>query len=356
MTQTIDEAAPAALFDRLPESMTPAQIERMIDLFLEDTLGEAPAAERGVAAAIFPPASGYKPGDTLGTAVLAGNFEDGSPEWHAQRAGGIGGSEIASVLHLSNWKSRYVLWLEKVGTIQPEPIDPMFAEWGHRLEPAVLQKYQDSRPHLRLTAGGSWVHKDRPWHKANPDGLAFDEAGNLVEIVECKTSMNGFGWGEESEGVDGVPRKYVAQVRWYMAAFGATRATIIVLIGLGDYREYTILADPFETLHMVNEGKAFMDLVNSQTAPEIDGGKDTYEYLRTVNPSIDPKLDVELNEEIASMVIAAKAGYEAAETELTRAKGHLLAHMGIAKRAKYKGKDLAAREARGGGVPFIKLK
>lgn len=350
MTETLTEPT-AGLFDLLPEEMTPEQITRMIELFLADEAGE------GATAPSFPPANGYKPGHVLGSAVLAGNYPDGSPEWHAQRRGGIGGSEIGSILGLNNWKSCYKLWLEKVGTIEPEGIDPMFAEWGHRLEAPILQKYQDSRPGVKLVAGGSWVRRDTPWHKANPDGLALDpETGELLEIVECKTSMTGYGWGEESEGVAGVPLKYVAQVRWYMAAFGATRATIIVLIGLGDYREYEILADPFETLTMVNRGKWFMDLVTTQTAPPIDGGKDTYEYLRTVNPSIDPKLDVDLPQEIADMVHNAKANAEAAETELLRAKGHLLAHMGTAKRAKYKGKDVAVREARGENVPFIKLK
>ena len=34
------------------------------------------------------------------TATLIGHFEPGSPEWHAARATGLGGSEVAPVLGL----------------------------------------------------------------------------------------------------------------------------------------------------------------------------------------------------------------------------------------------------------------
>lgn len=354
MTST-DAATLEPAWDKLPETMTAGEINAMIDLFLASLQDEPPLAP--AARPVWPPAHSFEPGDRLGDAVLVGSFLDGSPEWHEARKGGIGGSEISAIMGLNSWKSCYRLWLEKVGTLEPEDINPQFAEWGHRLEEPVLKAFEDRHPEYRVLAGGSWHHKDRPWQKANPDGLLEDAVtGEIVSLVECKTSMSGFGWGEESEGMAGVPLKYLAQVRWYMSVFGFHTATIIVLIGLGDYREYTITADPFETLTMVNRGKWFMDLVATQTAPPIDGGKDTYEYLRTVNPSIDPKLSVELPEEIADMVAKAKAGAEAAETELLRAKGHLLAHMGTAKTATYKGKNVAGREARGENVPFIKLK
>lgn len=338
---------------RLPEELTTAQVDRMIDLFLKDTAAGDSAPE----AHSFPPANGYRPGESLGSAVLVGNFVDGSPEWHAARRAGIGGSEIGSILGLNKWKSRYVLWLEKVGTLEAGSIDPKFAEWGHRLEPVLIQKFMDAHPKLKVVSGGSWVHKDRPWQKTNPDGLIILEGDTEpTEILECKTSQSGYGWGEESEGERGVPPKYLAQVRWYLNTFGFTKATIIVLIGLGDYREYTVHADPFETMYMLEAGKEFMSLVTSQTPPAIDGGEDTYNYLRGINPSIDTKLSVELPEEIAVMVSEAKAAYEAADIELIRAKGHLLAHMGVAKTATFAGKPVSVREARGGNPPFIKLK
>lgn len=44
----------------------------------------------------------------------------GSPEWLALRMKGIGASDAAAVLGLSNWKSNQELWEEKVGLRQPK--------------------------------------------------------------------------------------------------------------------------------------------------------------------------------------------------------------------------------------------
>lgn len=358
MSQTITKPD----WDRLPADMTTADINRMIELFLEETLG-GPVLAPAVTVQEADPFP-FKPGDKLGDAVLVGDYEDGSDDWHAARRGGIGGSEISCILHLNNWKSRYVLWLEKVGTVEPEPIDPTFSEWGHRHEPTLARKFGDDHPEFEVLRGGSWTHKDHVWMKANPDGLLRTKANGVIDsLVEFKTSQQGHGWGPANEDgtpgdVDGVPRKYVAQVRWYMAVFGFFKAHIVVLIGPFDYREYIIYADPFEKVHAFQEGEKFMALVESQTAPEIDGGPGTYEYLRTVNPSIITKgegSEVTLPVEIGDMVLKAKAAHEASEVELLRAKGHLLAHMGPAKAAFHLKKKIARRDARGENVPFVVL-
>ena len=46
----------------------------------------------------------------------------GSPEWLALRMKGIGASDAAAVLGLSNWKSNQELWEEKVGLRQPKDL------------------------------------------------------------------------------------------------------------------------------------------------------------------------------------------------------------------------------------------
>ena len=55
---------------------------------------------------------------TLGTAVLLGAAKDNSPEWDAMRAGRLGGSEIAAVIGLSKWESRFSLWHRKRGLLE----------------------------------------------------------------------------------------------------------------------------------------------------------------------------------------------------------------------------------------------
>lgn len=290
---------------------------------------------------------------TLGDAVLVGQFEDGSPEWHNARFKGIGGSEIASILGINNFKSRYVLWMEKAGIIpRNEDYNPLF-EWGHRLEPVILQKFAEAHPEYDVLPGGSWRNKDRPYQLANPDGLLGFE-GKISRIVEVKTSMTGVGWGL---GPKDIPAKYVSQVRWYLDTFGFEMAHIVVLIGLGDYREYIIHADPAKTVEMHEAAAAFTWSLGAGISPPIDGGEDTYTYLRERNMSIEPKSKVELDAELVKLVQESKANLAYAESEMLRAKGHLLAHMGTAKTAEFEGKVIAARQAKGeGAVPFVVLK
>jgi hypothetical protein len=142
--------------------------------------------------------------------------------------------------------------------------------------------------------------------------------------------------------------------------FGFEMAHIVVLIGLGDYREYIIHADPAKTVEMHDAAAAFTYSLQTNTPPPIDGGEDTYTYLRSRNLSIVAKGEgskVDLDAELAELVANAKAGLAFAESEMLRAKGHLLAHMGTAKTAEFDGKVVAARQAKGeGAVPFVVLK
>lgn len=292
---------------------------------------------------------------TLGDAVLVGHYEDGSPEWHEARFKGIGGSEIASILGINNFRSRYILWMEKAGIIpRNEDPNPLF-EWGHRLEPVIIEKFAEAHPEYAVLPGASWRNKDRPYQLANPDGRLLNRETGECEILEIKTSMTGVGWGP---GPNDIPAKYVAQVRWYLDTFGWHSAWICVLIGLGDYREYRIYADPAKTTEMHEAAAAFTYSLQQNIAPPIDGGEDTYTYLRERNLSIDPKAKVTLDAEIVELVATSKANLAHAESEMLRAKGHLLAHMGTAKTAlDADGKVIAARQAKGeGAVPFVVVK
>jgi putative phage-type endonuclease len=307
---------------------------------------------------------GTKPGtsiahlEELGTAVKVGQYEDGTPEWHAARAAGIGGSDIASILGIG-FVSRYMLWMHKAGVVPrtEEPDNPFF-EWGHRLEPVIAEKFRDMHGEYELiTETGSWHHRDRRWQLANPDGFLVDRYSGLIEgILEIKTSMTGAGWGPESDEEKGVPAKYLAQVRWYLGVFGFAWAKIVVLIGLADYREYYVFQDEAWLTEALLSADAFMFSIGAGQAPPIDGGKDTYKYLRETNPSIDPKHKVQISEEMHFMVKEARGLEKLAEAEMLRAKGHLLAHMGTAKTAMFGDTVIANRIAKGGGVPYVQFK
>lgn len=320
----------------------------------------------------------------LGTARLVGRYEDGSPEWHAQRRNVIGGSEIGSILGVNNFQSRYVLWYSKAGFLdnETEEENPLF-EWGHRLEPAVAQKFADNHPEFDVQLSGSWVHQDRPWHGANPDRLLApvyeiaDENGELEEfigepeaVLEIKVSMNGYGWEN-----DMCPVKYVGQLRWYLECFGLEYGYLVVLATLGDYREFLIPRDPEKPVisgqtgaaewysiggaEMLAAGEEFYNSLPGKataegTPPDIDGGTDSYELIRTFHPDIN-NAEVQVSEELVSELEAAIQANGAAASELQRMKSVLLDAMGNDRIAMCGKKKIARRQSKGGGKPFLVL-
>lgn len=299
---------------------------------------------------VLPPPATHPLGDVLGDAKLKGVYVDGSPEWLAARMGGIGGSEIASILGWNNFKSHYVLWHQKAGILPADSSDNPLFEWGHRLEPAVADKFASEHPELKLYEGGSWENVTRPWQNANPDRLIVDLITGEVGVLEIKTSMYGTGWERGA-----IPKKYLAQVRWYLDTFGLKYAYIVCLISLGEYVEHLIGPDWEMTVQMRSAGQLFMDRQAAGTPPPVDGGVDTYESLRSLHPDIDPKGKVDVGPELASGLLEAKAAEEAAKEGYVLAKNRIMDAMGKAKYAVNGDDKVASRTARGGGRPFLKL-
>ena len=80
------------------------------------------------------------------TAQPIPSYIPGSPQWHEQRRAALGGSEIAAVLGLSPFESKFALWHRKAGLTEPIDDSPEM-EWGRRLEAAIRDKWlDDHRP------------------------------------------------------------------------------------------------------------------------------------------------------------------------------------------------------------------
>lgn len=281
----------------------------------------------------------------LGTAELVGVFEDGTPEWHEQRASGIGSSDIGVILGLSGWKSALTLHYEKRGLIDPAPVSPEQQElfdYGHYMEPFIAEKFAARHEILQPKVTGSWRNVDRPWQICNPDRLIPEG------VLELKTAKFKADWDE-----NGVPPIYDAQVRWQMDTFGFRYGWIACWFAVGGYGEYLIEADDF--IADVNRDAAieFNRGVDEGIEPEIDGSLSTYTTLRQLNPSITPKLEVTVPEFIGQQYLDACAALTAAEAEELRTKGHLLAHAGTAQYILHQGQKIARRQAKGAGVPYI---
>lgn len=177
-------------------------------------------------------------GETLGNTVKTVSAPIHSPEWHAARAQGIGGSDIAAILDISPWTSREELLNLKAGITQPEPSRATGAlRRGAVQEDAIARRYAltHETDSVFVNCKDSWKSSVVEYQNANLDGLVYSEDGlDMLRIVEIKTSSTPASW------VDGVPDYYRLQALWYMDAVGLHEADFAVLLDDVDYREFRI--------------------------------------------------------------------------------------------------------------------
>lgn len=282
----------------------------------------------------------------MSTAVYLGSWEPGSPEWHAARAQGLGGSEIAPVLGLSPWESRFSLWHRKSGLAAPvAENDVMY--WGKKLESAIRDEFEYRRRDdwgLLVLVPGTWRHADRPYQIANPDGFVYTsrfEPGDMpAELLECKTARTDDGWGEE--GTDEIPVYYRCQCLWYLDTFGLDLCHVAVLIGGSDYREYRVEYAADEAEFMRERAVEFLAEVKRGQRPDIDAHDATYQIVRELHPEIeDERVDVPPS--IAVPYLDAITAHKVATEEKQRTTALLADFMGTARRAIYDGDQIAMR-------------
>jgi putative phage-type endonuclease len=155
--------------------------------------------------------------------VLLGVFEQDSPEWHAARLEGVGGSDVVAILGMSKWQGStpYGVWEDKTGRARPLPMTwPLFR--GHADE----QKLRDWFTHvtgIMVETTGTWMHRDNSWMRVNPDGLTGDGGG-----FEAKSHSWRMGeeWTDEQ-----VSDAAELQAQWGMAVTGLDHWWVVAQIG-----------------------------------------------------------------------------------------------------------------------------
>jgi putative phage-type endonuclease len=182
-------------------------------------------------------------------------------EWLAARKKGLGGSDMAAVMGLSPWKSRYQLYKEKRGEA-PDTEENDAMRWGKLMEPSLRQFYADTTGRIVRLPERILYHPLYPILFANPDGLIAEELRGL----ELKMSRYSKGWGEP--GTAEVPDYYALQCQHYMLVTGFRVWDLVVSISGALPVMYELHAD--DELHalMIEEALKFWKQVVEGDAPE----------------------------------------------------------------------------------------
>lgn len=285
-------------------------------------------------------------------ADLVGFYEPGSAAWLAERADALGGSEIAAVVGLSPWESKFSLWHRKAGLVGPVEETEQMAIGKVLEDPICDRLFAERHPEFEVVRCGLYRHRERLWQVAQPDRFAVHRETGEVVLVEAKNLYDGDGWGEP--GTDQVPVYYRAQVQWQLDTIGVQRVILPVLVAGCEYREYEIAYDPADAGVLREAGEQFIASVRACERPDIDSSSATYQVIRELHPDIDD-VKVTVPFEVADGYRTACQAAKDATDAKQLATNVLADAMGRARRAiDPLGEQVAIRVSNGDGTPFVR--
>lgn len=140
-------------------------------------------------------------------------------EWLEHRKGGVGSSEVATILGLNPWETPYQLWRRKKGLDAPKQ-ENFAMKAGHYLEDAVSMFWHDETGRdIIKSSAGDWLMYDteRPYMRVSPDRtywLAGMPHNNENKgILECKTT-------QMTIDPDDIPKHWFVQVQYQLGVAG----------------------------------------------------------------------------------------------------------------------------------------
>lgn len=266
----------------------------------------------------------------------------GSAEWLRYMTA----SKIAAVVGTSPYESRFSLWHRMHGDLGPQDEKPEM-EYGTFIEPALLAWFAAKHPELAVSKG-QWFTSGR--FGATPDGLFWDgvdqSASRFRGTVECKTGRLSYEWA------DGVPPGYYDQTQWGLHVTGEDTAYVVADVAM-ELREYRVDYDAERVEFLVHEADVFMESLDENRPPALDGSAHTYQAIRQLHPEIDPE-SVDVPDELAVRWLDSREAVDTATEQEQQARNEIADLMGNAQRAVWNDTTLITRQARAGGTPFLK--
>ena len=274
-----------------------------------------------------------------------------SPEWYAARREGVSASEIAAVVGLSPWTSRFDLWWTK-RTGEQSQGDGIGMKRGRRYEALVLEDFAERHPEFYVAPSVTVRNLARPWQVSTPDGLVYESDEHVhctredcgpgaepIAVVEAKTSGSRAEWGEP--GTDDIPVQYRCQVLWQMDTLGLNVAYVPCLFG--DRLEvYVVEYDEADVQVLRDAALEFLADVREDRMPDVDAHTATARRLKKLHPSIEPG-EVEVPATVPAQYHAAKRLRDAAEARMRLAENRVRAALGPHNVATVDGRKVASR-------------
>jgi putative phage-type endonuclease len=219
-------------------------------------------------------------------------------EINPDRSKYLGGSDAASILGVSPWKSALQLYQEKIGEYQEEitPAKQKIFNRGIRWEPVVcdmlMDELQDRGHDVKIIGRNNrYLDHEHSFMAAEIDlELVID--GKIINgEIKTVSPFAAKHWGEQ--GTDEIPLGYVAQVLHGQMVTGINQTVVAALIGADDLRIHFIDRDDEMITYIRDREIAFWHMVQTRTPPPIVTAKDINRLYQ-----IDSGASIEADEEL----------------------------------------------------------
>lgn len=194
-------------------------------------------------------------------------------EWLGYRRLGIGGSDVAGVMGLSQYATPFSVWMDKVeGIVRPAGRaahrGKMCEDWIAQ-EAAVRNGWGIKRINAMLQ------HPQHPWMTANIDRMIVKPELAIHEIKMINSP------GRSRKVIDsGILVEHELQCRWYQAVLNIDKTWISYDLPDAEPVDFLVERDLEMERHLITVCGAFWKLVEDKTPPAMDGSDAADDYLK----------------------------------------------------------------------------
>jgi putative phage-type endonuclease len=195
-------------------------------------------------------------------------MEQRTEAWHALRKTRIGGSDASAALSISEYKTPFQLWEEKLGLRTNDFISPAMQR-GIDLEPEALQWFENETGYLMSPS--IVLHPTIEFMMASLDGLEI-EGKIALEIKAPGPQVHAIAMAGE------IPEKNIPQLQHQMACLGL-RSIYFLSYDPSSQALLTLERDDEYIKQMIQKEAEFWDCVVRKVPPPLTDRD--YEYCET---------------------------------------------------------------------------
>jgi predicted phage-related endonuclease len=188
---------------------------------------------------------------------------------------GVGGTDIAAILGVDNYRDAFSVWAEKTGRLERLPATPRM-RLGKYFEKGIIAYYSELTGRETEFIDETRRDPNRPFMVWTPDAICRNEPRGIDAKLVAWDQRHL--WGDTSNDI---PARVQCQCHWYMAAEKYEVWDVIALLGSDQPHIYTIERDLEIEREMLERAEEFWKrYIIGDEQPPIGDSEGSTRYLR----------------------------------------------------------------------------